>query len=191
MEGKPAEPKTALLAGKRRCGCSHGHARLAFLAGGALTAGLGPDSLTPRARRGAHVCAALSSRAADTRREPPMDNVCLTIPLLPGQVETARSFLRALDGPRRAEYAESEQRIGIDKELWYISDLGEQQLLVAYMEAHDFGQALGMFSSSRDPFDMWFKAELAAATSLDLNDPPEMQLPELVSHYEAGVPAGA
>jgi hypothetical protein len=120
-----------------------------------------------------------------------MDNVCLTIPVLPGQTEAARSFLRLLDGARRGEYAESEQRIGIEKELWYISDLGDQQLLVAYMEAHDFGQALGMFSSSRDPFDMWFKEQLAAATGLDLNDPPPMQLPELVSHYEAGVPAGA
>ncbi|MCW2970753.1 MAG: hypothetical protein JWO23_1880 [Solirubrobacterales bacterium] len=120
-----------------------------------------------------------------------MDHICLTIPVLPGQAEAARSFLRLLDGPRRAEYAQSEQRIGIEKELWYISDLGEQQLLVAYMEARDFGHALGTFSSSRDGFDMWFKAQLAAATGLDLNDPPPMQLPELVSHYEAGPPASA
>jgi hypothetical protein len=120
-----------------------------------------------------------------------MDNICLTIPVLTGQAEAARSFLRALDGPRRGEYAESERRIGIEKELWFISDLGEQQLLVAYMEARDFGQALGMFSSSREEFDMWFKAQLAAATGLDLNDPPEIQLPELLSQYDAGVPAGA
>jgi hypothetical protein len=120
-----------------------------------------------------------------------MDHICLTIPVLPGQAEGARSFLRDLDGPRRGDYADSEQRIGIEKELWYISDLGEQQILVAYMEARDFGQALGMFSGSRDPFDMWFKEQLAAATGLDLNDPPEMQLPELLSDYEAGVPVSA
>jgi hypothetical protein len=120
-----------------------------------------------------------------------MDNICLTIPVLPGQAEAARTFLLLLDGPRRAEYAESEQRIGIEKEVWFISDLGEQQLLVAYMEARDFSQALALFSSSADPFDMWFKEQLAAATGLDLNDPPPMQLPELVSHFESGVPAGA
>jgi hypothetical protein len=68
-----------------------------------------------------------------------MDNICLTIPVLPGQAEAARSFLRALDGPRRGDYAESERRIG----------------------------------------------------GLDLNDPPEIQLPELLSHYDAGVPTGA
>ncbi len=119
-----------------------------------------------------------------------MDNICLTIPVLPGQADAARSFLHQLDGPRRAEYAESEQRIGIDKELWFMSDLGEQELLVAYMEARDFAQALGAFSSSREGFDMWFKEQLATATGLDLNDPPPMQLPELVSHFEAGIPAG-
>ena len=120
-----------------------------------------------------------------------MDHVCLTIPVLPGQGEAARSFMRELEGPQRTAYAESERRIGIEKELWFISNLGEQELLVAYMETGDFGNALGMFSSSRDPFDLWFKEQLASATGLDLNDPPEMQLPELVSHYEAAVTVGA
>jgi hypothetical protein len=115
-----------------------------------------------------------------------VDNICLTIPILPGQGAAARSFMADLDGARAGEYAESEKRIGIEKELWFISDLGEQELLVAYMEAGDFASALGQFSGSRDPFDMWFKEQLASATGLDLNNPPEMQLPELVSHYEAG-----
>jgi hypothetical protein len=91
-----------------------------------------------------------------------------------------------LEGAQRDAYGESEQRIGIDKELWFISDLGEQELLVAYMESGDFGRAFEQFVASRDPFDMWFKEGLASATGLDLNDPPELQLPELLSHYEAG-----
>jgi len=120
-----------------------------------------------------------------------MDHICLTIPIQAGQTEGARRFMRELDGAQRGAYAESEQRIGIQKELWFISNLGGQELLVAYMEARDFGQALGAFSASRDPFDLWFKEQLATATGLDLNDPPEMQLPELVSHYEVGVIVGA
>ena len=53
------------------------------------------------------------------------------------------------------------------------------------MEAQKFAAALGQFSASRDPFDLWFKEQLANATGLDLNNPPEMQLPELVSHYDS------
>jgi hypothetical protein len=32
---------------------------------------------------------------------------------------------------------------------------------------------------------MWFKERLADATGVDLNDSPEIKLPELVSSYEA------
>jgi hypothetical protein len=115
-----------------------------------------------------------------------MDHICLTIPVLAGQGQAARSFMADLEGAQRDAYAESEQRIGIDKELWFISDLGDQELLVAYMESGDFGRAFEQFVASRDPFDMWFKEQLANATGLDLNNPPELQLPELLSHYEAG-----
>ena len=76
-----------------------------------------------------------------------MDHICLTIPVLQGQGEIARSFMDELEGTRRGAYAESEQRIGIDKELWFISDLGDRELLVAYMESGDFGHALEQFSA--------------------------------------------
>jgi hypothetical protein len=119
-----------------------------------------------------------------------VDQICLTIPVLSGQGDAARSFMEELEGTRRDDYADSERRIGIDKELWFISDLGEQEMLIAYMETGDFEHALGLFSGSRDPFDLWFKERLANVTGLDLNDPPEMQLPELLSHYDARASVG-
>jgi hypothetical protein len=119
-----------------------------------------------------------------------MDHICLTIPILAGEGEAARGFMGELEGSQHDSYAESEQRIGIDKELWFISDLGEQELLVAYMESGDFGRAFEQFVASRDSFDLWFKEQLANVTGLDLNDPPEMQLPELVSHYEVAARVG-
>ena len=58
--------------------------------------------------------------------------------------------------------------------------------MIGYMEAADFNRALEAFVGSRDAFDMWFKAEMLAATGLDLNNPPaNMQPPELLTHYEA------
>ena len=53
------------------------------------------------------------------------------------------------------------------------------------METTAFGKALSLFSASRDEFDMWFKRRLADSTGLDLNTPPPMQLPELLSSYSA------
>jgi hypothetical protein len=38
---------------------------------------------------------------------------------------------------------------------------------------------------SRDSFDLCFKQRLADITGLDLNDQPELQLPNPLSHYDA------
>jgi hypothetical protein len=114
-----------------------------------------------------------------------MDHICLALPLLPNKTDQARSFLRQLDGGRRQDFDRSERRIGITKELWYLATLPSGDHLIGYMEAVDFNRALEAFVGSRDAFDMWFKAEMLAVTGLDLNNPPPMQPPELLTHYEA------
>jgi hypothetical protein len=114
-----------------------------------------------------------------------MDHICLALPVLPGKTAEARVFMHQLDGSRRADFDASERRIGITKELWFLAQLPSGDHLIAYMEAASFDRALRAFVSSRDPFDMWFKAEMLAATGLDLNNPPaNMTPPELLSHYE-------
>ena len=114
-----------------------------------------------------------------------MEQICLVIPVLPGRADDARDFMRELEESRKAEYARSEERIGITKEVWFLASLDGGHGLVGYMETGDFAQALALFSQSRDDFDMWFKRRLADATGVDLNDPPEMTPPELLSSYSA------
>lgn len=115
-----------------------------------------------------------------------MDQICLVLPVKEGKSEAARRFMTELESERKAEYAVSERRIGIDKEAWYVAYAPAGDQFVAYMETPDFAHALGMFSASRDPFDLWFKERLDDATGLDLNHPPEgMALPELLSSYIA------
>jgi hypothetical protein len=115
-----------------------------------------------------------------------VDHICVVFPLLPGKTEDARAFQRELDTARKAEYDRSERQIGITKEYWFIASVPSGDQLVVYMESADFNRALGMFSQSQEPFDVWFKQRLAAVSGVDLgNLPPDMQLPELVSSYEA------
>jgi len=110
-----------------------------------------------------------------------MEQICLVIPVKQGKSESAREFMHHLEAERKGEYEVSERRIGIDKEVWYLAHVPAGDELVAYMETPDFSGALSSFSQSRDPFDMWFKASLDDVTGLDLNNPPEMTLPELLS----------
>jgi hypothetical protein len=115
-----------------------------------------------------------------------MDQVCLVLPILPGKTEDALAFQRELDTERKADYDRSERRIGIPKEVWYIASLPTGDQFVVYIESPDFQRALKLFVESRDEFDQWFKQRLAEVTGVDMNNlPPDMQLPELVSRYEA------
>jgi Family of unknown function (DUF6176) len=119
------------------------------------------------------------------RWEVVMEQICLVIPVQPGRADDARVFMRELEASRKGEYARSEERIGITKEVWFLAAVADGEAMVAYMETNDFANALRLFSQSQDEFDMWFKRRLADATGVDLNDPPEMTLPELLSSYSA------
>jgi hypothetical protein len=114
-----------------------------------------------------------------------MDQICLVVPITPGKTDDARDFLRELEEERKPDYAQSEQRIGITKEVWYVAHTPAGDQFVAYMETPDFGRALTLFSGSQDEFDLWFKRRLADSTGLDLNTPPSGPLPELLSSYSA------
>lgn len=109
---------------------------------------------------------------------------CLMLNLSADKVEDAKAFLRALDNERRPEYARSQARIGIARETWFCVE-NDNPLLIATIESDDFGAAIAAFSASKDPFDMWFKAELANCTGFDLNAPPPVTLPTLLSHFVA------
>ena len=115
-----------------------------------------------------------------------MDHICVVFPILSGKTDEARAFQRELETERKTEYDRSERQIGITKEYWFIATVPSGDQLVVYMESADFTRALSLFSQSQEPFDVWFKQQLADVTGVDLgNLPPDMQLPELVSSYEA------
>jgi hypothetical protein len=112
-----------------------------------------------------------------------MEQICLVLPVQTGRADDARAFMRELEGSRKDQYASSEQRIGITKEVWFLAAVEGGDAMVAYMETNDFANALRLFSQSEDEFDMWFKRRLADATGVDLNNPPATSLPELLSSY--------
>src|SRR5947209_16849173 len=109
-----------------------------------------------------------------------MDHICFALPILPDQTEEARAFQRELDGPRKSAYAASEQRIGIEREYWFLQQTPQGDMFLAYMESPDFASALGRFAQSQDEFDLWFKRRLAEVTGVDLNNPPPGPLSELL-----------
>jgi hypothetical protein len=118
-----------------------------------------------------------------------MDHTCIVVPVKPGKEEALRDFYREVDGPRRDDYDRSEQRLGITKEIAWSARTNGGRAAVIYIESDDFETAFGKFVQSQDEFDLWFKERVLDISGLDLNNPPEMELPELLSLYETRVEA--
>jgi hypothetical protein len=117
-----------------------------------------------------------------------MDHTCIVVPLKPGKEQALRDFYRDIEA-RHDDYDRSEQRLGITKEVAWSAPMDGGRAAVIYIESDDFDTAFSRFVQSQDEFDLWFKQHVLDLSGLDLNNPPDMELPELLSVYEARVGA--
>ena len=114
-----------------------------------------------------------------------MDQTLFALPILPGQAEAARAFLTELEGERKGQYAASERRLGLVKEVWAIQATPAGALYVVYFAGESIGAAFAAFAASRDEFDRWFKRQVLATTGADLNTPPPGPMSDILSDYHA------
>jgi major membrane immunogen (membrane-anchored lipoprotein) len=114
-----------------------------------------------------------------------MQYALFALPIQAGKTDAARAFLQDLEGTRKSQYAASEQRLKISKEVWAIQQSPMGDLFVVFFQAEDVGAAVGQFVSSQESFDVWFKAQVQDTTGVDLNVPPSGPLSDVLSVYEA------
>ncbi len=114
-----------------------------------------------------------------------MDQTLFALPILSGKTDAARAFMRDLEGGRKADYAASERRLGLTKEVWAIQQTPQGDLFVVYFAGENIGQAFGRFAASQDDFDRWFKDRVLATTGADLNTPPPGPMSDILSYYQA------
>jgi hypothetical protein len=107
----------------------------------------------------------------------------LTIPALPGKADAARKFGAAATGPRGAEQAASAARAGVDcTQAWHApTPMGD--FILIYLKTANPAKTFGVFSASKDPYDVWFKQQVLEITGIDFNTPPPA-LPEVVLNWQ-------
>jgi hypothetical protein len=130
---------------------------------------------------------ATKKEAIPQKGEVHMATLLFALPIKPGQTEAARAFAQECIGPRYADYDASEQHIGIQVENWYLQRNAAGQFFTIQVEGPDLISSLGAFISSREPFDLWFKEQLASLTGIDLNagPPPNEMVAETLAEYKA------
>jgi len=114
-----------------------------------------------------------------------MQYALFALPIAPDKGEAARAFVQQLERERKSEYAASEQRLGITKEVWALQQSPMGELFVVFFQSEDIGGSVGQFVGSQDEFDQWFKQEVKSITGVDLNVPPPGPLSDILSVYDA------
>ena len=84
-----------------------------------------------------------------------MPMMAVAMPLLPGKTAAWRKWLEELNGPRRQEFVESRQRVGV-RERTFLQPSPMGDLVIVTLEGDDPGSAFGQMMSANDAFSTWF-----------------------------------
>jgi hypothetical protein len=109
-----------------------------------------------------------------------MATIAFTFPVLAGQTERWREFARQVTGPRRAEWDEMHERVGMT-ENWYLQHLPNRDLGIVYMEGPDLEASFRELAASSHPFDAWYKEEIRGVHGIDFNQVPPWPLAEVLA----------
>lgn len=108
-----------------------------------------------------------------------MPNLALALPCLPGGADKLRQLAEACRGPRRDEFNDFHQRVGLDRESWYLQQTPQGELFVLYLEGDPVG-AIGKLAVSDHPFDVWFREQAKQIHGVDFSQPLPGPPPEMV-----------
>ena len=78
-----------------------------------------------------------------------------------GKLDEWRQFHAELMGPRRIEWAQSQRRRGITRQVVSLVSDGGKHLAVVFTEGRDPQAALQALDQSTDPFDVWLMERVA------------------------------
>ncbi len=81
------------------------------------------------------------------------------------------------------DYDRVQKNAGVEKELDFLQTTPTGDMLLLYFEGKDLKETFMAFAASKDPFDVWFIAEMTKNTGVDFSQPPPEPLPEMLISY--------
>ena len=98
-------------------------------------------------------------------------------PIAPEKFEEYKEFVEQLKGPRHEEFVASRRRLGIKREVQWLSvwpRVGDLRFEIGYYEADDLIKLGVGIATSDDPFDVWFRERVTYLHGFDWNDAAEL-----------------
>ena len=108
----------------------------------------------------------------------PSTDLCLIVPILPGQAEAWRRFVQELQGPRQKAWQLWCRRIGTDTIQCRLQTTPQQAVVLLRITSRD-GWSLPKLVENR-PFDRWLRQQIRALHGIDIAHVAAVEQLELI-----------
>jgi hypothetical protein len=109
--------------------------------------------------------------------------LAMAVPLITNKVEAWKAWIRECMGPRREEFDEFNERMGLTIHRVWLEQSPQGPLVVVVLDgpgAKDFMQKI---AKSKESFDRWFREHISEYHGIDFSKPNAVQPPELLMDY--------
>lgn len=105
-------------------------------------------------------------------------------PVIAGKMDSWKSYIQEMNGPRKHERKESRKKAGLAVERVWLQHTPTGDFAVVYWEAKDISKVFETLIKSDDPFDKWFRDKvLVEIHGMDFSKP--MPMNELMLDFKA------
>jgi hypothetical protein len=108
----------------------------------------------------------------------------MAMPILPGKTEALKAMFREIKEQKWAEYQRVQIKQGIEKERDFLQETPTGDFFLIYIESEDIQKTFDAFTTSKDPFDLWYIEELKKSTGVDFSKPSSEPLPQMLISYK-------
>jgi len=96
----------------------------------------------------------------------------IVAPIQPGKLNGWEAFMAELNGPRKAEFEDMNERFGVTSHrAWLQQTPDGHQMVIAVHDGPGADAFMGRLATSEDEFDGWFRDQLQEAHGIDLSGP--------------------
>jgi hypothetical protein len=111
--------------------------------------------------------------------------IALAAPIRPGKHEAWRRFIQEIQGLRHDQHQAARRRLGITKELAWLANTAQGEIIMLCLEAHDPPQLLRTLATSEAAFDRWLKRQVFELHGVDLAQLDTTQDCDLLLSWQA------
>jgi len=104
----------------------------------------------------------------------------MAIPLITDNVEAWKAWVHECMGPRKDEFDEFNERMGLTIHRAWLAQSPQGPLAVVVVDGPGDSDFMQKLAGSEEPFDVWFREHISEYHGIDFSRPDAMQPPKIV-----------